>query len=155
MRKSGGRILVEEAYAQGKMLDSREWNGVLVRGITPSDLDYVVESGGYFLFAEFNRGVGSFDSLSRGQAILYGRLCEVSRKFIVAVVGHSAPKDRAICTKTDIASIEVRHVSGYRFKSRSPEESRRVWDYINRNFAEAPERLVRSMEAKHSRGGAA
>lgn len=154
MSKSGGRILVEEAYAQGKMLDSSAWAGDFPRGITPSDIDYVLESDGYFLFAEFNRGPGTFDAMSKGQRILYSNLCSLSPNCVVAVVGHNAPRDRAICTKTDIESLEVRHHSGYQYQTQCPQEAKEKWVSINKKIVESPSQLVRCLTTQASRGKA-
>ena len=147
-RHSGGRILVEQAYAQGKMLQASAWSGDFPRGITPSDIDYVVESGGYFLFAEFNRGTGLFSELMGGQRYLYEKLWKISPRFLVAVVGHNAPRDRPLCSKTDIESLEVRHHSGYQYQTQCPKLAKEAWFFFNTRLTKSPETLVQALTSR-------
>ena len=82
-----GSILSETAYAQGKMLDHSEWQPLLPRGITPSDIDAVVATGQRRLFEDIIRG-------SQGQ-------------HWAASVKHDVPSVRAIRTVSDIESFQV------------------------------------------------
>jgi hypothetical protein len=135
MSTSGGRILSEQAYAQGKMLDHGNWK--LARGITPSDVDFVVESGGCFLFAEFSRGCGSFDCLSKGQRMMYARLAS-RRSDIVVVCQHSVPSDRAIDTLADVEAATVYFDGG----EGSVLVDNSQWQLIVEHWAESPARVL-------------
>lgn len=104
--------MCEQAYAQGKMLDSSGWNGLLARGITPSDIDWFVESSGCYLFAEFSRDCVDIDCLSRGQQLAYTRLSRRPNGDAVAVCKHSVPTTRAIDTKLDVEACTVYFASG-------------------------------------------
>ena len=110
MSQSGGKILSVEAYAQGKMLDHSGWS--LARGITPSDIDFIVESSGCFLFAEFSRDCNVVECLSRGQELAYTRLSRRPNADAVAVCKHSVPKDRQIDTARDVESCTIYFASG-------------------------------------------
>lgn len=104
--------MCEQAYAQGKMLDSSGWSGLLARGITPSDIDWFVESSGCYLFAEFSRDCVEIDCLSRGQQLAYTRLSRRPNGDAVAVCKHSVPTTRAIDTKSDVEACTVYFAGG-------------------------------------------
>lgn len=110
MSQSGGSIMCVEAYAQGKMLDHSSWN--LARGITPSDIDFYVESSGCFLWAEFSRNSVEIESLSRGQELAYTRLSRRPNADAVAVCRHGVPASRQIDTARDVESCTVYFASG-------------------------------------------
>lgn len=110
MSRSGGAIMCAEAYAQGKMLDHSSWK--LARGITPSDIDFYVESSGCFLWAEFSRDSVNIDSLSRGQELAYTRLSRRPNSDAVAVCRHSVPTNRQVDTARDVESCTVYFASG-------------------------------------------
>ena len=101
-----GAILVEQAYAQGKMLDHTSWR--LVRGISPSDIDFVIESGGNFGFVEFSKNFKSIEQLNHGQKLLYERLISRLRKSdFVGLAYHNVPEERSIDTCRDVISAEI------------------------------------------------
>ena len=101
-----GAILVEQAYAQGKMLDHSSWR--LVRGISPSDIDFVIESGGNFGFVEFSKHFKSIEQLNHGQKLLYERLISRMRKSdFVGLAYHNVPEERSIDTCRDVISAEI------------------------------------------------
>ena len=101
-----GAILVEQAYAQGKMLDHTSWR--LVRGISPSDIDFVIESGGNFGFVEFSKNFKSIEQLNHGQKLLYERLISRMRKSdFVGLAYHNVPEERSIDTCRDVISAEI------------------------------------------------
>lgn len=102
MSISGGRIIVEQAYAQGKMLGSQNWSGRLARGITPSDIDFVIESNGAFLWAEFSRDSCTTDGLLKGQQLLYERLAKRPGLDVVTVCRHCVPWEQQIDTMFDV-----------------------------------------------------
>lgn len=109
MSASKGRIIVEAAYAQGKMLQSSSWHNVLARGITPSDIDFVVESEGCFLLAEFSRDTHCLEGLKRGQELLYRRLWHhtATMPWVVAICQHNVPIEQQIDTKRDVDACTV------------------------------------------------
>jgi hypothetical protein len=52
-------IILEKAYALGKMMDNSGWNGLLRSGITPSDLDIpnvpvCFDNNGAIMFVDFS-----------------------------------------------------------------------------------------------------
>lgn len=145
MSTSGGRILCEEAYAQGKMLDSSGWNGVLARGITPSDIDFYVESSGCFLFAEFSRDSSELESLSRGQELAYTRLSRRPTGDAVAVCKHSVPYTRAIDTKADVEACTVYFASG----TKSVLLCNDQWQQLVTKWAANPADAVRWLDSLH------
>ena len=49
-----GGIYREAAYALGKMLNHSEWYGKLARGITASDIDFVIDANGRIIFGELS-----------------------------------------------------------------------------------------------------
>lgn len=109
MSNSKGRIIVEAAYAQGKMLDNSAWSERLARRITPSDIDFVVESESCFIFAEFSRDTSTLEGLKKGQNLLYKRLWQHTRTlpWIIAICQHNVPVDRQIDTLNDVINCTV------------------------------------------------
>lgn len=106
MSTSGGRILVESAYAQSKMVDSSKWD--LPRGITPSDVDLVFDNRGALLFGEFSRWKRSWEELEPGQRWLYESLA-YRPGAISALLKHSVPVDTAICSRNDVEEFTLRY----------------------------------------------
>jgi hypothetical protein len=76
---SAGKIILEQAYATSKMLDSSGWNGLLRSKITPSDVDHppvglCFYNNGAILFADFSVNCDDWGKLRRtlkGQRWLY------------------------------------------------------------------------------------
>lgn len=112
MSQSGGRILCEQAYAQGKMLDSSGWQG-LPRGITPSDIDLTFDNEGRILFTEFARHHTEWSELNKGQQILYRNIVSGSNgMFMAALAKHSVDAERAIKTSEDVESFQPMFLAG-------------------------------------------
>ena len=145
MSNSGGRILCEQAYAQGKMLDSSGWNGVLARGITPSDIDWFVESSGCYLFAEFSRECIDLDCLSRGQQLAYTRLSRRANGDVVAVCKHSVPTNRAIDTVLDVEACGVYFAAG----TKSVLLCNDQWQQLVKKWAVNPADASKWLESLH------
>lgn len=145
MSSSGGRIMCEQAYAQGKMLDSSAWNGLLARGITPSDIDWFVESSGCYLFAEFSRDCVELECLPRGQELAYMRLARRPNGDAVAICKHSVPTSRAICTKTDVEACTVYFASG----TKSVLLCNDQWQQLVTKWAANPVLATRWLESLH------
>lgn len=110
MSQSGGSIICQEAYAQGKMLDHSGWN--LARGVTPSDIDMVVESYGCFLFIELTKGCCDWSNLKTGQRILYDSLAKIPGNHVVCLARHSVSSGRYVDTYMDIEAALVRWATG-------------------------------------------
>lgn len=103
-----GAICHQQAYAQGKMLDHSGWSGLLERKITPSDIDMVVESGGYFVFAELSSRYASWREISIGQRRLYHSLIVNNPgRHVCVLLKHSVKSSRQIRTDKDIDSASL------------------------------------------------
>jgi len=145
MSWSNGKIMAEEAYAQGKMLDNSGWSGVLARGITPSDIDWFVESSGCYLFAEFSRDCMELDCLSRGQQLAYSRLAQRPNGDAVAVCKHSVPTTRAIDTAADVEVCTVYFAAG----TKSVLLCNDQWQQLVVKWAANPVDATKWLEALH------
>lgn len=143
MSQSGGRIIVEQAYAQGKMLNHSGWS--LERGITPSDVDFVIEASGCFLFAEFSRDCDSLACLSRGQQLMYRRLASKSEHDLVVVCSHSVPRDQIIDSQADINSGTVYFDAG----KRSLQIDNEGWQWMVASWSKDPRATVTHLVNHH------
>lgn len=111
MSQSGGAIMCREAYAQGKMLDHSGWH--LDRGVTPSDIDMVVESYGCFLWAELTRKGCDWNNLSVGQRLMYDALAKIPGNHVTCLARHSVPAGEGeVDTYHDIEAVAIRWASG-------------------------------------------
>lgn len=101
-----GRMHSEEAFAQSKMIESREWKGQLPRGIVPSDIDIVFDSQlGRLIFCEFSRDCCSWQDLKVGQRKLYESVIFKS-KSVAALCSHNVPiKDKIQSSRCDQFSL--------------------------------------------------
>lgn len=146
-----GEIIVQQAYAQGKMLQGSKWHGVLPRGITPSDCDMqFFDNLGNILLAEFSRNHSSWSKLSNGQRLGYENLVTLGReseKYCIAVLcRHSVPSDQLICSYSDVESFSVMLCAAAAgvvttFKPISGER----WPKFVISFFEDPSRTVESV----------
>lgn len=102
-----GDIYAPEAYAQGKMIDHSAWGGVLPRKITPSDIDMVMEQGGWLMFIEAVRGRQGWDDIKYGQRFMYQSIAELSDKVLCVLWCHEAPLERKIDSRCDCRSFSV------------------------------------------------
>jgi hypothetical protein len=106
MRGLGGKILVETAYAQGKMLNHHEWTGKLGSPlITPSDVDMIFDFNGHLLVCELSRSANMFTGLSDGQARLYLELVLLGA--FACVLQHHVDADIQINTYRDVDRFSV------------------------------------------------
>ena len=128
-----GAIRVEEAYAQGKMLESSSW--VLPRNITPSDIDLVFDDGvnEVVVFCEFSSQVTNWTDVAYGQFLLYQAVIRDSAN-LACLCKHSVPTSSVIDTKNDVDSFQVMFCSeGWYYVS--PEYPGRWWgDFVERVF---------------------
>lgn len=106
-----GKIYCREAYAQAKMLDHSGWNGVLPRGITPSDIDMVIDNEGLVLFVEFSSKTASWHTLkskSYGQWKLHRNLVWNGRGTQFSALCHLQPEpDKDINSMTDVIEFSL------------------------------------------------
>ncbi len=109
MRKTG-KILIESAYAQGKMLDHTGWQGQLPRGITPSDVDmrFSFHHSRRSIEVELKFNCASWDHVSYGQLLAYKDEVEAhAGKKVAIIASHSVPPDRQIDSFRDITAFQV------------------------------------------------
>lgn len=155
-----GKILIESAYAQGKMLESSKWHGVLPRGITPSDVDLVFDNAGRCILCELKRGSGTWAQVSRGQRMLYESLVR-GTEHVAVLAGHSVASDTTVCTHSDVEWYQCMHWTGVRHqisKVFSPGESWRsfvrLWfsdpAYVLQILAKHPYNLVLTPDERSS-----
>lgn len=145
MSESQGRIMVEQAYAQGKMLDHSGWS--LARGITPSDIDFVIEASRQCLFAEFSRDCESVDCLRKGQAMMYRRIASKSSQDLVVVCSHSVEPDKVIDSRNDVESCTIYFDAGARTLSGDTD----TWRWLVESFTGDPERTIAKLREYHER----
>lgn len=101
---SGGKILYEEAYAQGKMLDHSSWK--LPRGCTPSDVDMYFDNDGRLILAELSSKYTRWTDLDVGQWRGYRALIH-STEHVAILLKHAVPKSRKINTRNDIQHYQL------------------------------------------------
>lgn len=128
-----GSILVEEAYARGKMLDHSGWH-VLPRAITPSDFDMVFDNGGALIYGEISSEFSEWARLKKGQRKAYSNAIWQTRNCAV-LCRHNVPLSelRAINTREDIRDYQVMLYDGKGFSFSSV---RHDWkEFVDRWFA--------------------
>lgn len=145
MSQSGGAIMCREAYAQGKMLDHSSWN--LARGVTPSDIDMVVESHGCFLWAELTRNGCDWGSLSTGQRMLYDSLAKIPGNHAVCLARHSVPRGELVNTYSDIEAAAVRWACGTKALILDGEQ----WKVLVTEWVPRPHQVIGWLNKHHER----
>lgn len=143
MSQSGGAIICREAYAQGKMLNHSGWH--LARGVTPSDIDMVVESYGCFLFAELTKNSCDWNSLKTGQRILYESLAKIPGNHVVCLARHSVPKGEEVDTYADIEAASVRWSCG----SKALILDASQWRILVTEWVSRPQQVVAWLDKHH------
>lgn len=117
-----GEIYSLEAYARGKLLDHSGWCEVLPRGITPSDIDFVMDNNGRVLLGELNSRSCEWSLLPFGQRKVYESLVGAGAGNIVAVCcQHAIPSEgEKINTVTDVLRFQWLYLNreGYVVPSR-------------------------------------
>jgi hypothetical protein len=106
-----GSILSEEAYALGKMLDHTAWqrgDRILPRGITGSDIDFVLDNAGYEIIGELSRTANEWKQLSHAQKRVYEGLVRWGAPHVAVLCRHDVGLDerRAISPKLDIITFQ-------------------------------------------------
>lgn len=144
MSQSGGAIICREAYAQGKMLNHAGWH--LARGVTPSDIDFVVESYGCFLWAELTKNGCDWGSLKTGQRILYESLAKIPGNHIVCLARHSVPKGEVVDTYADIEAAAVRWACG----SKSLILDASQWRVLVTEWVVRPQQVLQWLDKHHN-----
>jgi hypothetical protein len=113
---TAGRILIEAAYAAGKMLDNSGWNGLLRDKAMPSDIDHpavgwCLDNRGSILCADFSISCDSWEQLARtlkGQRWLYESLIRYAPHCAVVCKHSVAPEmRRPIDTLRDVERFQV------------------------------------------------
>lgn len=103
-----GSIHSPEAYAQGKMLDHSRWAGELPRNITPSDVDMVIESGGYTMYCELSSQYNNWPFLALGQRKMYESFVRFNpNRSICVLLYHRTPLDKQVDTFGGIESASI------------------------------------------------
>lgn len=110
-RTPRGAIYFEQAYAQGKMLQSAGWTEILPRNITPSDVDLFFDNRGEIILCEFTSSLFHWKEASVGQRIGYWNLIRGTTR-IAILCKHSVPRTRQIDTVRDVESICVMYDAG-------------------------------------------
>ena len=136
---SDGSVRVEMAYAQGKMLDHSAWNGILPRGITPSDIDSVFDNNGWLLFCEIKFGEvdASWDGVSTGQRRLAESLVLNSQRQAAVLCFHHVDTARLIDTVKDVHSFSPMWAPGGKVETYGPFHGNR-WERFVLSFYENP-----------------
>jgi len=103
-----GSIIVEEAYALGKMMESNGWSGLLRNGITPSDVDLVFDNNGKILFCDFSIKYDDWERAICGQRWLYESFIK-SAPHCAVLCKHSVKPDlfRKIDTLRDVERFQA------------------------------------------------
>jgi hypothetical protein len=106
-----GAILSEEAYALGKMLDHTAWqrgDRVLPRGITGSDIDFVLDNNGHEIIGELTRTWSEWKEVTSAQRRVYEGLVRWGAPHVAVLCRHEVNPDerRAISPKLDVASFQ-------------------------------------------------
>lgn len=113
--ETAGSIILAEAYALGKMVDSSGWNGLLERKITPSDIDLpeiplCFDNNGAIIFVDLSNCYDRWDShrTLRGQRWLYESLIKHGPHCAVLCKHGVVPEmDRKIDSLRDVESFHV------------------------------------------------
>jgi hypothetical protein len=146
MSQSGGAIICREAYAQGKMLDHSGWH--LARGVTPSDIDMVVESYGCFLWAELTRNACDWRALKTGQRVMYDSLAKIPGNHVVCLARHSVPAgERQVDTYQDIEAAVVRWACGTKSLLLDTDQ----WRVLVTEWVSRPHQVIGWLDKHHER----
>ena len=126
-----GSIVVEQAYAQGKMLNHASWQ--LGDGRAMSDIDSVLDRNGHVLFIELARAYGpiGWRDISGGQQWLYSSIAKLSPKVACVLAWHNVSCDRQIDTRNDIEGARALFAQGKHGVRLSGDEYRELveaWD---------------------------
>lgn len=121
-----GRIIVEQAYAQGKMLDHSGWD--LPRG-SLSDMDAIVtqhgiiqnstfmDNNGRMLFIEFSSKHKHWAYLDEGQRRGYASIVRIGKGQVFAALAyHQVPINKQIKSAVDVISYQLMYWDGHRIQ---------------------------------------
>jgi hypothetical protein len=123
------------------MLDHSGWQ--LSGGISPSDIDFVIERFGRFLFVEVSAQADTLAGLRTGQRKLYSALAGLGRGNAVAIARHSVPAGQLIDTFADIESVGVYFDAGNKSARLGPDG----WRDLVALWAANPSRAYRLLAA--------
>jgi hypothetical protein len=106
--KTPGTILVEKAYALGKMAESSSWYGLLRTGITPCDIDLCFDNNGKMIFGELSSHTDTWNDISYGQRKVYeGAIAHQPHCAVLCKHSIKPEMDRAIDTRFDVEKFQV------------------------------------------------
>jgi hypothetical protein len=110
---SAGSIILPEAFALGKMMQSESWRGLLRDNIIPSDIDLpevplCFDNRGSIIFVDFSRSFNSWQTILGGQRQLYEALIRTGSHCAVLCKHDVAPEmGRYIDTLRDVDTFQV------------------------------------------------
>ncbi len=104
-----GEIYCESAYARGKMLNHSNLSQGLPRGMSPSDIDAVIDNNGKLLFMEYSSQFSCWADLKPGQRKLYEHIVEAGKGMQMAILVHHAipPEGVQIDTLKDALEFQI------------------------------------------------
>lgn len=144
-----GAIRTEDAYALGKMLDNSAWAGCLPRSITPSDMDLIFDNGGHIIFGEMSSTHTEWNSVDRGQLILYENAIKDS-PHCAALCKHSVrpEENRPIDTHTDVTGFQLM-LHDYGFVFTPVYQGNQVWQNFVLDWFSEPLNVRRKLISKY------
>ena len=140
---------MEEAYALGKMLDHTAWqrgDRILPRGITGSDVDFVLDNAGYEILGELSRTGAEWKQTSFGQRGVYEGLIRWGAPHVAVFCRHNVALDdrRAISPKLDVVSFQPM-LCDYNIVVGRVYEGNALWQAFVESWFKDPIRLRRRL----------
>lgn len=136
------------------MTQSSARNGMLPRGITPSDVDLVFDSLGNILLTELSSQHERWEELERGQVRLYENFVRAGDGKIIAALCKHSVQGRAICTAGDIDSFQVMFLSGSPAFGFSPQVTAVVpgsfWQRFVCGWVDNPSKAYKALKAENT-----
>lgn len=137
MSGSGGNVIVEEAYAVGKMLEHEEWQ-FLPRGITPSDTDWFIHNrdSHTFLRFELKYREARWARLDNGQREAFAE--DVRRGDFYLLCSHNVTVEerRKIRSLSDVEQFEVTFMHDGRVTTSPVYPGNKLKSFVEQWFAD-------------------
>lgn len=140
-----GEIRRELAYAQGKMIDHSGLGNHLPRGITPSDIDMVLDNAGQIMFVEVSTRTCDWSALPTGQRRLYESLVKNSPRQRAVLCHVSSEPGKQIDTHKDVLSFSVMSFDGV-IQVSPPVPGERWVDYLRKFYGLPVVRIPRETQ---------
>ena len=155
-----GSILVKEAYAQGKMVESSGWanrekygTAILPRGITPSDIDvvfnpgtFMLDNAGHVLCVELSKQTNIWSQAKRGQYLAAQSLVKAGQGKIASAIGfHRTPTEEQIDLRESVESFSVMYYVAPTYACTKPFEGNQHWQRFVLAWFDDAERLIASI----------